>query len=71
MTLRAGFDVPLIVLYIWCPYRLRCTEQNRTLRKSGLTDSVNKNGKIFSYRRDNIDIAKHGSEMVTSKMNVR
>jgi hypothetical protein len=33
------------------------------------SESVNKKGKIVPYRRDIIDIAKHGSEMVTSKMN--
>jgi len=71
MTLRAEFDVPLTVLYMWCPYRSRCTEQNRTLRKSGLTESVNKKGQMLSYRRDVADTAKIGSEMFTSKMSVR
>ena len=67
MTIRAGFDVPFIVLNIW----LRCTERDRTLRKSGLTESVNLKGKMLHHRRDIIDVAKHGSEMVTSKMIVR
>ena len=73
MTLRAGFDVPLIVLNIrvWSAYRLRCTEQNTTLKKSGLTESVNEKGIMLPHIRDILDTAKHGSEMITSKMNVK
>ena len=70
MTFRAGFDIPLIVSHIWSPCSLRCNEQNTTLGKSGLTESLNGKGNMLPHRCEIFNIAKHGSEMVISKKNV-